>query len=130
HRETGAKEPIWVVCGYRSPETNSMLRKRSSGVAKTSLHMQGKACDCFIRGVSTEELRAAGLRAQRGGVGFYQSSNFVHLDTGSVRQWPRMPEAQLAKVLSKGQLASANASDDRSAKRVTVAQADAARGST
>src|SRR5262245_234631 len=102
HRELNAKEPIWIVCGYRSPNTNSMLRRRSSGVAKNSQHMLGKAIDFYIPGVPLEELRAAGLRAQRGGVGFYPSSNFVHLDTGSVRHWPRMPEAELAKVMAKG----------------------------
>ncbi len=125
HHETGSREPIWVVCGYRSPKTNSMLRGRSRGVAQHSQHMLGKAVDFFIPGVKIEELRAAGLRAQRGGVGFYPTSGspFVHLDTGNVRHWPRMPEAQLAKVLSKGQLASAHASDDRAVKRVMVAQA-------
>lgn len=122
HRETGAREPISVVCGYRSPETNSMLRRRSSGVAKASQHMLGKAIDFFIPGVSTDELRAAGLRAQRGGVGYYGSS-FVHMDTGSVRHWPRMPDAQVAKILAKGQLASHNATDDRSTRRVSVAEA-------
>jgi uncharacterized protein YcbK (DUF882 family) len=113
HRETGSKEPIWVVCGYRSPSTNSMLRKHSSGVAKFSQHMLGKAVDFYIPGVPLDQLRAAGLRAQRGGVGFYPTSGspFVHLDTGSVRHWPRMPEPQLASVLAKGQLASHNASD-------------------
>ncbi len=113
HREVGSKEPIWVVCGYRSPSTNSMLRHRSSGVAKFSQHMLGKAIDFYIPGVPLDQLRAAGLRAQRGGVGFYPTSGspFVHLDTGSVRHWPRMPEAELASVLSKGQLASHVASD-------------------
>ena len=113
HREVGGKEPIWVVCGYRSPSTNSMLRKRSSGVAKFSQHMLGKAVDFYIPGVPLDQLRAAGLRAQRGGVGFYPTSGspFVHLDTGSVRHWPRMPDAELATVLSKGQLASHLASD-------------------
>jgi uncharacterized protein YcbK (DUF882 family) len=113
HRETGSKEPIWVVCGYRSPSTNSMLRQHSSGVAKFSQHMLGKAVDFYIPGVPLDQLRAAGLRAQRGGVGFYPTSGspFVHLDTGSVRHWPRMPEPQLASVLAKGQLASHNASD-------------------
>jgi uncharacterized protein YcbK (DUF882 family) len=113
HRETGSKEPIWVVCGYRSPSTNSMLRKHSSGVAKFSQHMLGKAVDFYIPGVALDQLRAAGLRAQRGGVGFYPTSGspFVHLDTGSVRHWPRMPEPQLAAVLAKGQLASHSASD-------------------
>ena len=83
-----------------------MLRRRSSGVAKFSQHTLGKAID-FIPGVPLEELRG-GLRAQRGGVGFYPTSGapFVHLDTGSVRHWPRMPEEQLMAVLSKGQLKS------------------------
>jgi uncharacterized protein YcbK (DUF882 family) len=113
HRELGAKEAIWVVCGYRSPETNSMLRRRSSGVAQFSQHMLGKAIDFYIPGVSLEQLREAGLRAQRGGVGFYPTSGapFVHLDTGSVRHWPRLPEAQLASVLAKGQFHNQSASD-------------------
>ncbi len=122
HREVRAKEPIWVVCGYRSPETNSMLRRRSSGVAKFSQHMLGKAVDFYIPGVPLDELRGAGLRAQRGGVGFYPTSGapFVHLDTGSVRHWPRMPEEQLMAVLSKGQLNSHSASDGQG---TAVAQA-------
>jgi uncharacterized protein YcbK (DUF882 family) len=121
-RETGSKEPIWVVCGYRSPATNSMLRRRSSGVAEFSQHTLGKAIDFYIPGVPLEQVRAAGLRAQRGGVGFYPTSGspFVHLDTGSVRHWPRMPEAQLVAVLSKGPLGSRGASD----KGTAVAQAD------
>src|SRR5205807_4092571 len=115
HREVGSKEAIWVVCGYRSPETNSMLRRRSSGVAQFSQHMLGKAIDFYIPGVPLEQLRAAGLRAQRGGVGYYPTSGapFVHLDTGSVRHWPRMPEAQLAAVLSQGSLSTRFASDAR-----------------
>ena len=126
HREVGAKGPIWVVCGYRSPETNSMLRRRSSGVAKFSQHMLGKAVDFYIPGVTLEDLRAAGLRAQRGGVGYYPTSGapFVHLDTGSVRHWPRMPEAQLASVLAKGRLGSTLASDG---KGTAVAQAERSR---
>ena len=113
HREVGSKEAIWVVCGYRSPETNSMLRRRSSGVAQFSQHMLGKAIDFYIPGVPLEQLREAGLRAQRGGVGFYPTSGapFVHMDTGSVRHWPRMPEVQLASVLAKGQLHSQSTSD-------------------
>jgi uncharacterized protein YcbK (DUF882 family) len=104
YREVEATEPIAIVCGYRSPGTNAMLRRRSSGVAKFSQHMLGKALDFYIPGVPLEKLREAGLRASRGGVGFYPSSNFVHLDTGSVRHWPRMPEAQLAQVMAKGPL--------------------------
>jgi uncharacterized protein YcbK (DUF882 family) len=102
YREVEATEPIAIVCGYRSPGTNAMLRRRSSGVAQFSQHMLGKAMDFYIPGVSLEKLREAGLRASRGGVGFYPSSNFVHLDTGSVRHWPRMPETELAKVMAKG----------------------------
>jgi len=104
YREVEGTQPIAIVCGYRSPSTNAMLRRRSSGVAKFSQHMLGKAMDFYIPGVPLEKLREAGLRASRGGVGFYPSSNFVHLDTGSVRHWPRMPEAQLARVMAKGPL--------------------------
>jgi uncharacterized protein YcbK (DUF882 family) len=103
-REVGAKEPIWVVCGYRSPATNSMLRRRSRGVAKFSQHMLGHAMDFYIPGASLEQLRNAGLRLQRGGVGFYPTSGspFVHLDTGSVRHWPRMTHDQLVRVFPNG----------------------------
>jgi uncharacterized protein YcbK (DUF882 family) len=113
HREVGAKEAIWIVCGFRSPETNSMLRRRSSGVAQFSQHMLGKAIDFYIPGVPLDKVREAGLRAERGGVGFYPTSGapFVHMDTGSVRHWPRMPEAQLASVMAKGQLGAQSASD-------------------
>ena len=126
HREVGAKGPIWIVCGYRSPTTNASLRKRSSGVAKHSQHMQGKAIDFYIPGVPLEEVRAAGLRAQRGGVGFYPGSGFVHLDTGGVRHWPHVPEAQLAKIMAKGQLASHFASDP---KGTALARGDVERSS-
>jgi uncharacterized protein YcbK (DUF882 family) len=101
YREVGGKEPIQIVCGYRSPSTNAMLRRRSSGVAQFSQHTLGRATDFYIPGVSLEEQRYAGLRLQRGGVGYYPTSGspFIHLDTGNVRHWPRMPEAQLARVL-------------------------------
>ena len=83
----GRKEPVWVVCGYRSPQTNAMLRHRSRGVARFSQHMLGHAMDFYIPGVPLDQLRAAGLRLQRGGVGFYPTSGspFVHLDTGRIR---------------------------------------------
>ncbi len=104
YRATGAKEPIHVIGGYRSPATNAMLRRRSSGVAKFSQHMLGKAIDFYIPDVELESIRDAGLRVQRGGVGFYPSSGapFIHMDVGSVRHWPRVPEAQLARIMSKG----------------------------
>ena len=103
-REVGASKPIHVVCGYRSPTTNEMLRRRGRGVARFSQHTQGKAMDFYIPGVSLEGLRDAGLRQQRGGVGFYPTSGspFVHLDVGSVRHWPRMTHDQLARVFPNG----------------------------
>jgi uncharacterized protein YcbK (DUF882 family) len=103
-RETGSSEPIQVVCGYRSPETNAMLRHRSQGVARFSQHMLGKAMDFYIPGVPLAELRAIGLRLQRGGVGFYPTSGspFVHMDTGGIRMWPRMTREELVKVFPDG----------------------------
>ena len=104
-REFGDK-PIHIISSYRSPGTNEMLRKRnaSSGVARHSLHMQGKAMDFFIPGVPLERVREVGLRLQRGGVGFYPTSGspFVHVDVGNVRHWPRMTREQLAKVFPDG----------------------------
>jgi len=104
YREVDAKAPIQVVCGYRAPATNAMLRKRSRGVAQHSQHMLGHAMDFYIPGVSLEKQREAGLRLQRGGVGYYPSSGspFIHLDVGSVRHWPRMTRDQLAKVFPDG----------------------------
>jgi uncharacterized protein YcbK (DUF882 family) len=104
YREAGASEPIQIICGYRSPSTNSMLRARSSGVAQTSLHTKGEAIDFFIPGVPLEKIRNAGLRMQRGGVGFYPTSGspFVHMDVGSIRHWPRMTHDQLVKVFPDG----------------------------
>jgi uncharacterized protein YcbK (DUF882 family) len=103
-REVGGDRAIHVVCGYRSPGTNAMLRRRSSGVAQFSQHTLGKAMDFFIPGAPLEELREAGLRLQRGGVGYYPSSGspFVHVDVGSVRHWPRMSHDQLARVFPNG----------------------------
>ena len=102
-REVGGDKVIHVVCGYRSPATNAMLRARSSGVAKFSQHTLGKAMDFFIPGASLEELRNTGLRLQRGGVGYYPTSGspFVHLDVGNVRHWgPAIGEAEMARIMS------------------------------
>jgi uncharacterized protein YcbK (DUF882 family) len=95
---------IHVVCGYRSPATNAMLRRRSGGVAENSQHTQGKAIDFFIPDAPLEKVRAAGLRLQGGGVGYYPTSGspFVHMDTGSIRHWPRMTRDQLARVFPDG----------------------------
>jgi uncharacterized protein YcbK (DUF882 family) len=99
-REFGSDKVIHIVSSYRAPGTNAMLARRSGGVARNSLHMQGKAMDFFIPGVALDQIRAAGLRLQRGGVGFYPSSGspFVHMDVGNVRHWPRMTRDQLVKV--------------------------------
>ncbi len=76
-----------VISGYRSPKTNGMLRKNSSGVAKRSLHMEGRAIDIRLTGLKTKELRDIARSLQEGGVGYYPKSDFVHLDTGRVRYW-------------------------------------------
>lgn len=76
-----------VISGYRSPDTNSTLRSRSSGVASHSLHMEGKAIDIRISGFPTTKLRDHALSLKRGGVGYYAASDFVHVDTGRVRFW-------------------------------------------
>jgi uncharacterized protein YcbK (DUF882 family) len=104
YRKAGATQPINVVCGYRAPETNAMLRRRSSGVAQNSLHTRGQAMDFFIPGVPLAKLRALGLQAQAGGVGYYPGSGspFVHMDTGNVRHWPRMNRSQLVAVFPNG----------------------------
>jgi uncharacterized protein YcbK (DUF882 family) len=104
YRDVDGKKPINIISSYRSPATNSMLRRRSSGVARNSQHVLGHAIDFFIPEVSLEQVRTAGLRLQRGGVGFYPTSGspFVHLDTGSVRHWPRMNHDQLARVFPDG----------------------------
>ncbi len=83
----GVKKPFHVVSGYRSPETNANLRRHHNGVAKHSLHMEGRAVDIRIEGISVKTIRNAALTLQRGGVGYYPSENFVHLDTGDQRTW-------------------------------------------
>jgi uncharacterized protein YcbK (DUF882 family) len=104
YRDVDGKKPIQIISSYRSPATNAMLRRRSAGVARFSQHMLGHAMDFYIPDVPLEQIRFAGLRLQRGGVGFYPTSGspFVHLDTGSIRHWPRMTHDQLARVFPDG----------------------------
>lgn len=84
----GARMPYDVISGYRCPDTNGRLRQKGGGgVAKKSLHMEGRAIDVRLPGVPLAELRDAALSLQAGGVGFYPDSQFVHLDTGRVRRW-------------------------------------------
>jgi len=76
-----------VISGYRSPRTNAKLRNKSNGVARKSLHMQGRAIDVRLTDVSSGNLRKAALAMRAGGVGYYKKSNFLHLDTGRFRTW-------------------------------------------
>lgn len=100
HRKVGSDQPFHVVSAYRSPGTNSMLRRRSRGVAKHSQHMLGKAMDFYLPDTPTARMRETAMRMQRGGVGFYPGAHtpFVHLDAGSVRSWPRMTRDQLVRL--------------------------------
>ena len=86
-RSAKSTEPFHVISGYRSPRTNSALRAHASGVAKYSLHMEGKAIDIRLPGVALTRVRDQALGLARGGVGYYPGSNFVHVDTGRVRAW-------------------------------------------
>lgn len=83
----GTEAEVIVISGYRSPVTNASLRNGSSGVAKKSMHMEGKAIDFRLDGVKLSTVRDAALSLKAGGVGYYPSSNFVHIDTGTVRSW-------------------------------------------
>ena len=78
-----------IVSGYRSPHTNAELRKRREGVAKNSYHIKGQAVDIYVPNVSIRKLRDVALGMKRGGVGYYPSSHFVHVDVGPVRSWRR-----------------------------------------
>ena len=86
-RTNGRASSFHVISGYRSPRTNAMLRQKSHGVAKRSLHMQGKAIDIRLPGCDTRHLYRAALSLKRGGVGYYGKSEFIHVDTGRVRTW-------------------------------------------
>jgi uncharacterized protein YcbK (DUF882 family) len=76
-----------ILSAYRSPRTNQMLRTKSSGVAKNSLHLTGQAIDVRFPDLPTRHIRDAAIALGRGGVGYYKRSDFVHLDTGKVRRW-------------------------------------------
>src|SRR5262245_52163532 len=85
---TGTKSPFHVISGYRSPHTNEMLREHGGGgVAKGSMHLEGRAIDVRLADKSSALLRDAAVELQRGGVGYYRISDFVHVDTGRVRRW-------------------------------------------
>jgi len=83
----GSKAQVQIISGYRSPVTNQMLNAKSSGVAKKSHHMLGKAIDFRLEGVPLAEVRKAALSLKAGGVGYYPKSNFLHIDTAQFRSW-------------------------------------------
>lgn len=104
YRSVGAQSQIHVVSAYRSAGTNAMLRRRSRAVAQQSRHITGQAMDFYIPGASMVRVREAGMLLQRGGVGFYpgSASQFVHMDTGSVRHWPKVSRDYLARLFPDG----------------------------
>lgn len=89
HNLLDVDEPYMLLSGYRSPETNAMLRARSRGVAKNSLHMKGQAADLRLSSRSVGQMARAAAACRGGGVGKYSGSNFVHMDCGVVRTWGR-----------------------------------------
>jgi uncharacterized protein YcbK (DUF882 family) len=118
-----ADDPVVVVSAYRSPKTNAALRRRSRAVAEHSQHMLGKAMDTTMPNMSMEKVREIGMKLQRGGVGYYGASNFVHLDVGSVRAWPRMSYDQLARLFPDGKTVHL-AADGRTLARYDEARAE------
>ena len=104
YKESRSRDYIYVISAYRSPATNGMLRARSSGVAKNSQHMLGKAIDWYVPDVPLAKLRGIAMKMQGGGVGYYPRSGspFVHTDTGNVRAWPRMSRQQLLALFPNG----------------------------
>lgn len=89
HSLMDVSEPYMLLSGYRTRATNAMLRRRSRGVAKNSLHMTGKAADVRLSSRSVSQIYRAALACRAGGVGRYSRSNFVHMDCGNVRSWGR-----------------------------------------
>lgn len=87
HRLLDTDEPYMLVSGYRSPQTNAMLRRRSRGVARNSLHVKGQAADLRLKSRSVSQVARAAAACNAGGVGRYSRSNFVHMDCGDVRSW-------------------------------------------
>ena len=89
HNLLDVNEPYMLLSGYRSPQTNAMLRSRSRSVAKNSLHMKGQAADLRLASRSVNQMAKAATACRAGGVGSYSRSNFVHMDCGPVRSWGR-----------------------------------------
>lgn len=104
HTELGSHEPIHIISGYRSPATNAMLRRTVGGQASKSRHMIGSAADVHFPDIPVQRLRYSALIREKGGVGYYPTSSipFVHIDTGGVRAWPRLPRRELALLFPSG----------------------------
>jgi uncharacterized protein YcbK (DUF882 family) len=104
HTELGSKEPIHIICGYRSRSTNDMLRRTVGGQASESQHITGKAVDVSFPDVPLQQMRYSALIREQGGVGYYPTSGipFIHVDTGNVRHWPRLPRYELALLFPNG----------------------------
>ncbi|MHA1165447.1 MAG: DUF882 domain-containing protein, partial [Alphaproteobacteria bacterium] len=104
YQDVGATKPIHLISGYRSRKTNERLRRRRGGQARKSQHILGKAADIHFPGVSVKKLRNSALVREVGGVGYYPRSGipFVHVDTGRVRNWPRLPRQELAALFPSG----------------------------
>jgi len=104
HTELGSKEPIHIISGYRSKNTNEMLRRTVGGQASQSRHILGKAADVHFPDIPLKLLRYSALIREKGGVGFYPTSNipFVHMDIDRVRTWPKLPRAELALLFPGG----------------------------
>jgi len=104
YRDVGAEKPIHLVSGYRSSKTNEKLRRTRGGQARKSQHILGKAADLHFPDVPVKKLRNSALVRQVGGVGYYPKSGlpFVHVDTGRVRHWPRVPRQELALLFPDG----------------------------
>lgn len=99
HADLGSRQPVHIICGYRSAKTNGFLKRIGRGVARKSQHVRGKAIDMFFPDVSTEKVRNSALVRRVGGVGYYRGRNgFVHIDSGNVRHWPRISQRQLAGI--------------------------------
>lgn len=104
YQELGSEKPIHLISGYRSKKTNDRLRRRRGGQARNSQHVLGKAADIHFPDVDVKRLRNSALVREIGGVGYYPKSGipFVHVDTGRVRHWPRLPRQELALLFPDG----------------------------
>ena len=104
YQEVGSEKPIHLISGYRSKKTNERLRRRRGGQARRSQHILGKAADIHFPDVDVKRLRNSALVREIGGVGYYPKSGipFVHVDTGRVRHWPRLPRQELALLFPNG----------------------------